>query len=303
MLTPFSLLLMVTAALRQTMSESVTSNDTTARLNSFSAVVTQLFPLESADFEFRFADDHNELKIIRVHKRLLSIISPVFAAMFGVNWNTRDSVVVTDASFGPFKEFIQAFYKNEVNITDANIGEILNLAKKYQLDDLVPDCALFLEQSLTADNCIDALNLATAFDMGQLQTECDKLIGADTKAILVPPALHRCSLNALKAILGLEAISCTEFELFGIAVEWAEHQCEENGLDATDANNLGDQLGVCLDKIRFNEMALAEVISCIETYGPIFSKEQIFGFLKYFNGTTRADNCRQKVPSKGRDSE
>lgn len=265
------------------------------QLHSFGTVIAKLFTDDEADFEFQFTVYGNELKILRVHKKLLSMMSPVFEAMFGENWNTRNRIQIEDVSYASFKEFLNVFYKNEVEITENNVGEMLHLSDKYDIAELKPSCEQFLIEHLTMGNCIDFLNFASLYDIFELKLKCEGMIGDNTKTILGGESFERCTIKSLMEILKMEAMDCAENELFNFSIEWAKKQCQQNGFDSADGNKLREVLGPCFEWIRFREMTQDEFIECVESFDDMFSKTQIFAFLKHFNGGDAVINGRQSI--------
>lgn len=293
----FKKMFVSTTILGSFQSKMATPTNMKVQLHSFGHVIAKLFPDDTADFEFQFNVYGNELKILRAHKKLLSMMSPVFEAMFSDKWNTRDRIIIDDVSYAAFKEFLQVFYKNEVEITEQNVGELLHLADKYNIEELVPSCQTFLIDHLTMDNCINSMNFATVYDIVELKKKCEELISENTAAILGTETFQQCTTESLTEILKIQQMQSTEKELFDFCIVWAKKQCEQNGFDASDGRKLREILNSCFDLIRFAEMKQDEYIECVEAFDDMFEKKQIFSIFKMFNGENVVVNGRQKKNS------
>lgn len=236
--------------------------------------IQKIFSADTADVWFCFpADDPNGHRKIGAHKQLLSAISPVFAAMFNGSWRESTLVDLVDASAGAFAAFLEYFYANEVVIGGEHAVDILNLANKYDLPDLMGGCMSFLLEHVDADNAIDCLGVARTFGSGGLAAKCMEVIGADTLQAINSPAFLRCDKAVLLDMLAMESSSCTEEAIFDACVEWAESNSQQS--DISRSADLRIALGGCIDRIRFEEMdtnARQERLTRLED---MFSKSEI----------------------------
>lgn len=89
-----------------------------------------------------------ETERVSAHKCILSIVSPVFDAMFYGSMIEKDDVLIVDASAAAFKEFLQFFYLSKVELTPENIGIVTNLCNKYELNEALKVCEAPLQMSL-----------------------------------------------------------------------------------------------------------------------------------------------------------
>lgn len=99
------------------------------------------------DVNFLFEID-DEIQKVPANKNILSVLSPVFYAMFfGPNKDDGD-VKIVDASIDTFKEFLQLFYLNKVTITMEKIEDVVRLADKYDVLEHLNASAVLLENKL-----------------------------------------------------------------------------------------------------------------------------------------------------------
>lgn len=238
--------------------------------------IQKIFTADTADVWFCFpADDPNpEHRKIGAHKQLLSAISPVFAAMFNGSWKESTQVDLVDASAAAFAAFLCYFYANEVVVGGEHAVDILNLANKYDLPDLVGGCVSFLLEHVDADNAIDCLGVARTYGAGELAAKCVEVIGADTLHVINSPAFLRCDESVLLDMLAMESSSCTEAEIFDACVEWAESNCCRQS-DISRSAKLRKALGGCIHRIRFAEMDTSARHERLTRLEHMFSKSEI----------------------------
>lgn len=68
------------------------------QLNGNSKIISHLFDANSTDFKLIFRDGDDDAKAISVHKKLLSILSPVFRTFFDGDWRDRTKVEIEGES-------------------------------------------------------------------------------------------------------------------------------------------------------------------------------------------------------------
>lgn len=125
-------------------------------------LIKKLFNRYTPDISFCFVHCENgskQQKTIDAHKTLLSTLSPVFRIMFSRNWKESISVEIKDASFDVFNAFIEYFYSEQIAISAENVVEILYLAHKYDVPELLLVCSTFLLENVTVDVVVICLTL------------------------------------------------------------------------------------------------------------------------------------------------
>lgn len=257
---------------------------------SYHQVLLNLFTVDTADIEFQFPKEATNQ--IRAHKKFLAAISPVFQAMFAGNWLEKDVVKIEDIEFDVFNDFISVLYGGKIEIDPNNIFDLLNLVKKYQIDQLVPNLTQFMEQHLNVENAAEYMYIAIKYDLEKLRDDCNKFISECTEEVVRSDAFIRCDANTLRAILELDAVSCSEADIFDGCIEWAKYKCRENGIDEND-QNVREQLGDCFTLIRFKEMENCEFV---KRCGELFSKEQLCELIVHFYEKKTTDHKRHQRP-------
>ncbi|KAL7298422.1 hypothetical protein TKK_0008213 [Trichogramma kaykai] len=114
-------------------------------------------------------------KEIPAHKVVLAAASPVFKAMFvrrDTLENKCQSVDVVDVSHVAAVEMLRYIYRGSVETQEFSAtAELLAAADKYQLEELRNKCENVLCANLTAENAIEALQIADAYNAKHLKKE------------------------------------------------------------------------------------------------------------------------------------
>lgn len=100
--------------------------------NNFSAKNLSKLYLNDEYSDVKFVLENEE---IPANKIILAMASPVFHAMFYGPMKEKDVVQITDANASAFKEFLQLFYLDEVEMSMENIETVIRLADKYDVYD------------------------------------------------------------------------------------------------------------------------------------------------------------------------
>lgn len=227
---------------------------------------------ELGDINFIFESDE-KIQKIAAHKAILAVLSPVFNSMFFGGMKEMGDVKIVDADIESFKEFLQFFYLNDVTLTMENIETVSRLADKYDILDCVNACATFLEGQLTLENICWGYQLAVFLKNEALIEFCADRISKSPKEVFASEAFQRCDKETLKHILELN-LTCTETDIFSACLNWAKCACRQNGFDEYKLENLKDQLGICLNSIRFDTMKIEEFTTLYVSYKGLFTPEE-----------------------------
>lgn len=216
----------------------------TIKLNKIKKLNDFFFPSSTADFFFEFSDS----KKIHVHKKLLSDLSPVFAAMFSGDWLEKTHTTITDASYDSFKQFIRMSYEGKITISSNTVYEIVNLSTKYFMATraLWAGCESYLIQCLNIENVIEHLDFAILHSLEDLKDACVQFIIGDFVKFMDATSSFNFGHASLANIMAklsdrkqskhLERVHC-------FCIQWASYHCRQKGVDASNIDNIREQLG------------------------------------------------------------
>lgn len=227
---------------------------------------------ELADVNFVFRTD-GEIENVPANKAILAAISSVFNRMFFGVLKEAGDVEIVDASADAFKEFLQFFYLNKVNLTMENIEAVARLADKYDVAQFLNACAQLFKMKMSKENMCYAYQMALHFKDDALIKFCEKEISLSPKQMFASEAFLRCDVDTLKRILEL-GLSCNEVDIFEATLKWAKCACKNDGLNENQSENLKDQLYDCLKSIRFGVMRIEEFTKCYALHKGLFTPSE-----------------------------
>lgn len=224
---------------------------------------------QTADVNFIFVKKEKS-KRVPAHKNILSI-SEVFKQMFYGKMKEGDEVKIIDASPDGFKEFLRFFYFDKINLTMANIKEVVNLCNKYIGDSCLNICAEFLTNSLNTENVCFVYGLAILYDLNELKKSCETMIAEDTESVWQSTSFMECDQTVLEHILRMDRLSCAETSVFYACMAWVK--AKSNQIKVTSMA-VEQHLGYLFYKIRFRSMTIEGFTSLLSTFGDVFSTEE-----------------------------
>lgn len=229
---------------------------------------------KTADVYFVFNSNTDKRIRVAAHKNILAKGSSVFESMFYGGITEEGDVEIVDASVDGFKEFLQFFYVNKVELTMENIAEVLNLANKYNVNECLNVCDKMLEENATLQNLCNGLQLATTFERNELKKSFLQKVSQQPKDVLASMGFYNCSHDVLKLLLTSVDWKCDTKEVFDACMVWAKQTCEKDKMDAS-MENRRKQLGECLHLIQFDLMSQQQIAQCILNYRGLFDKEEL----------------------------
>lgn len=210
---------------------------------------------KAADVNFKFSTGDR----IPAHKNLLFVVSNVFDAMFFGDLKETGDIEITDSSPAAFKEFLQFFYSNEIELTEENIEEVMYLVQKYNISNGVDVCKEFLKDILTADNVFIGLNIAMLHELKELIKFCEKIIISNTNAVFGSTSFLECDKKTLDHILKMNFLSCSEVKIFEACMQWVKAKSRQNILTK---DLVGSHLDESFYQIRFASMTMQDSARC-----------------------------------------
>lgn len=93
-----------------------------------------------------------------------------------------------------------------------------------------------LKVSLTARNACLLLSQSRLFEEPELMTRCWEVIDAQAEMALQSDGFVDIDYPTLISVLSRETLNCREIVLFEASLNWAETECERQGLECTPHN-------------------------------------------------------------------
>lgn len=238
----------------------------------------------SSDVHFVLrSKDNNGFSEIPAHKAILASRSPVFERMFWGNHNLNegDIVNIADVSAEAFVEFLQFFYLAELDLTTANIAEVLKLIDKYDVSGCFLLCESFLDRTVTVELAYLYYELALSFDMSpKIVNKFENIICKAPQHAFRTGPLGGSSRCVLQSILESSKLKCEEIDIFEGAMSWACVSLRNRGANV-NVEAIRDELGSCLHLIRFPIMSVSQFMQCLERWPNILEPEDYFDILCY----------------------
>lgn len=222
---------------------------------------------DTADVHFLIESDR-----IPAHKCLLMAASKVFRQRLNELLNKskdNNTVPIVGTSPSAFKEFLQYFYCDEVELTMNNIKDVMNLGQMYDVSECVDDCVSLWQSNLTADNVLLAYAAAISCDHDDFKSECETIISIHTADVFKSAGFLECDRETLSNILRLESMSCKEVDVFNACMDWVKHA---SGSETLTKDVIQSHLGNLLFDIRFGAMTIDEFNAINTSYGHLFSR-------------------------------
>lgn len=124
-----------------------------------------------------------------VHKAILAVRSPVFAAMFKhqMEESQRNRVIITDVDYDILEKMLTYIYTGRLQNIKEIARELLVAADKYDVGDLKAKCEEVLCSTLTIENAEDLLIFADKHSAKRLKVRCVYFIST-REAVMFKPA-------------------------------------------------------------------------------------------------------------------
>ena len=241
---------------------------------------------------------------IPAHKLLLAVSSPVFFDMFyGQEPETVDDIEL-DCGYESLLEVLRYIYSDEVILTGNNVVEVMRLAENLKLPSLAERCIQYLGKKLTDRNVTGILKQAQNYQMENVVTACWDVIDKHTEQVVRSEEFATVDGALLEALVCRESLTIKEVQLFEAVNDWANKQCELQGL-VQDGNLKRRLLGErIVKKIRFPSMTKEEFVNVVLDED-ILTPKECFDLIKHFSSVLpsqltfetekRVGSCRERL--------
>lgn len=234
---------------------------------------------EFADVEFVVKQKNGDQKRIPAHKLILAFSSPVFRQMFYGDLQEGAVVNICDVTGEAFSEFLQFFYKAEVQLTPENIAGVLKLIDKYDTPNCYPVCEVFLNNSVTSQHAYCYFELAHSFQLSaHLIDKLENIICKNMYSVFGKGHPGGSEQTLLQKILQSNKLKATPMDIFNAVTKWATVSLQNKGQLIT-VHSIKHELGDCFNRIPFQSMELNEFLGCLKRYPNMLEPEQYFAIL------------------------
>ncbi|KAL3115179.1 hypothetical protein niasHT_016635 [Heterodera trifolii] len=214
---------------------------------------------DRADVHF-LVGDGDEKELLPAHQLILKSASDVFEAMFrfdakkerpeNVSVNCPVVVEIPDIEAAEFKVMLSFIYTKDLSdLNGDNAMAVLYAAKKYNIPGLV-DRSLQIPISKLR-NVFFAYAQALLFDLEDFACKCLRYICQNAAQLFGSDDFLQIDQKMLCVLLDRDRLLLNnEFEIWKIALRWADEKCRQNGIECSSGNRRS-VLGPALFKIRF----------------------------------------------------
>ncbi|XP_048266273.1 RCC1 and BTB domain-containing protein 1 isoform X3 [Bombus terrestris] len=115
-------------------------------------------------------------KPIHVHKAVLKIRCHYFRTMFQEHWveNSQSIIEHEQFSYDVYKTFLKYLYTNEVELSQENALELLDLANAYSENQLKRHCIQMINKKITVKNVAYLYSISIQYNAKELEEYCFK---------------------------------------------------------------------------------------------------------------------------------
>lgn len=226
---------------------------------------------QMADFHFIFESDDGIIDRIPAHKNFLVSASDIFEIMFNGTWEETNKVNIVDASPSAFREFLQFFYLDRVNVTMENVAQVMNLGEKYNVAECLKVCEDFLKSTLTNEIMCWGYGIAIHLNETDLMEFCEENIKNHASEVFASTSFLDCDRKVLKHILKLDLLFCTGAELIEGYMSWLKSVSKQEHLTR---EIIQKYLGDLFYEIPFGSMSLKDFAEFYRAYDDLLTYDE-----------------------------
>ena len=232
---------------------------------------------------FRNHDNESgSMMYISAHKSLLAIRSPVFFAMFcgKMAKAERNEIYLPDCEYQSLLEFFRFIYTDQVCFTGRTIMQVLYLAEKYMIPNLLEECIKYILKILDHSNVLCVLKHAELYGFDELICACWELIDKETKEVLNSDDFLTIERSLLEEFVERN-LNVKDAMLFKAVDCWAKQECLRKKLKPdgkVKRSIIGDRIAV---KLRFPVEKDMDFINVV-LQSNILTEKETSEMLKYY---------------------
>jgi len=190
-------------------------------------------------------------------------------------------------------------YCDDVSLTIASAVQVLQGARKYQLNGLTQRCLEFLQSNLTDDAVCDVLDQCLSISEQPVVDACLRHIENHTPAVFQSQSFLQIGPEVLKRIVALDTLDVSELDLFHACVAWANHRAvtASPSRPSVYGRVLRHYLEPLVPLIRFPTMTTSEFATFVVPLN-VLSDTETCNVYKYFTCPERPEKWFQTAKRK-----
>ncbi|XP_067838024.1 kelch-like protein 38 [Heptranchias perlo] len=164
-------------------------------------------------------------KEVPCHRNVLASSSPYFRAMFCDNFKESflTRVHLLGIHVDILTQIVDYVYTGEITINTANVFSLMEAAGIYQYPKVLEACSLYLQNQLTAENCLGMVRLAQIFSCETLQKQAKAIALKHFLEVASSEDLKELSCTELADYLGDDDLCAEEEQVFETLTTWINH--------------------------------------------------------------------------------
>ena len=161
------------------------------------------------------------------HKLVLFLSTNYFTKLISTTSPSTERCIIVLPEFkNPtiFNNVLNFIYKGEVDLTEENVGDMLEVAKVLSLDNLKLTCLKFMEETLDLDNCIKFWRMALDYGMPAPSVKIyESYMEQNFDMVYLSTNLKYVTENMMKVICMSDSIILdSEVKLLEMLLKWIE---------------------------------------------------------------------------------
>ncbi|XP_035678478.1 kelch repeat and BTB domain-containing protein 8-like [Branchiostoma floridae] len=209
------------------------------------------------------------------HRLLLAAASPYFKAMFcskGFAETQQDCIRLQGVSKDAVDLVVRYVYTGQVELSEANIQELMSAANMFQMLDLFHACATYMQSKVDKTNCLGVYFFAQAIDHNDLMFAARNVLNINFTSVSRTEEFLQLSWQQVNDIVSSDKLNVkSEDQLCKAVLQWLHHHQWQH----SDEENLGDTAWNVLKNVR-HELLSQEYVSDVLCKDPVVSKCEEF---------------------------
>ncbi|XP_041045706.1 kelch-like protein 38 [Carcharodon carcharias] len=164
-------------------------------------------------------------KEVPCHRNVLASSSPYFRAMFCNNFKESflTRVHLLGIHVDILTQIVDYVYTGEITINAANVFCLMEAAGIYQYPKVLEACSLYLQNQLSAENCLGMVRMAQIFNYASLEKKAKAIALQRFPEVASSEDLKELSCTELADYLGDDELCAEEEQVFDTLTTWINH--------------------------------------------------------------------------------